>query len=321
MMNLDFDAVRRAQRRLEGLARRTPVLTSAHFDALAGGRVFFKCENFQRAGAFKFRGAANAVFSLSDTDAARGVATHSSGNHGQALALAAKLRGIPATVVMPDNAPRIKRAAVEGYGANIVFCAPTQADREHTLAAVVAKSGAHVVHPYEDWDVMAGQGTAAAELCAEVPDLDLVLAPIGGGGLISGTSVSVKALAPGARVIGAEPAGADDAWRSLRAGRRVTDVKPDTIADGLRATVGENTFGIISRLVADIVRVDDAAIVRAMRLVWERLKIVIEPSSAVPVAALTEHAVDALGLRVGVILTGGNVDLDRLPWQSVQIAG
>lgn len=313
---LDFEQVRAAAARLDGLAQVTPVRTCGHIDALTGGAVFFKCENLQRVGAFKFRGAANAVFALADAEAERGVATHSSGNHGQAVALAAKLRGVPAFVVMPTNAPRIKRAAVAGYGAKIVDCEPTLAAREAALEQVIADTGAHVVHPYNDWRVMAGQGTSALELCAEVPELDVVVTPVGGGGLLSGTAVAVKHLRPQTRVIGAEPAGADDAWQSFQAHRRITDIVPDTVADGLRATLGDKTFAVISARVDDIVRVDDDAIIRAMRLVWERMKLVIEPSAAVPVAALTERLADIKGLRVGVILSGGNVDLERLPWQA-----
>lgn len=320
-MTVDFDNVRAAAERLARLAQRTPVRTCGHIDALTGAQVFFKCENLQRVGAFKFRGATNAILSLSDAEAERGVATQSSGNHGQAVALAAKLRGIPAFVVMPENVPAIKRAAVAGYGAQIFDCKPTAADRDATLARVAADTGAHVIHPYNDWRVIAGQGTAALELCEAVPNLDLMLTPVSGGGLLSGTAISVKHLIPTARVIGAEPAGADDAWQSFRAGRRITDIKPDTIADGLRAIIGEKPFSIIRERVDDIVRVDDAATVRAMRLVWERMKLVIEPSAAVPVAALLEGLIDTDGLRIGVILSGGNVDLDRLPWQSGEAAG
>ncbi|HET7370506.1 MAG TPA: pyridoxal-phosphate dependent enzyme [Gammaproteobacteria bacterium] len=313
---IEFNDVQAAAERLRGKARLTPIHTCAHIDELTGARVFFKCENLQRVGAFKFRGATNAILSLSDAEAAHGVATQSSGNHGQAVALAAKLRGVPAYVVMPNNVPAIKRAAVAGYGAEITECEPTAADRDRTLERVAAETGAHVVHPYHDWRVMAGQGTAALELCEAVPDLDLVLTPVSGGGLLSGTATSVKHLVPAARVVGAEPAGADDAWQSFRAGRRITDIKPDTIADGLRAIIGEKPFSVIRERVDDIVRVNDAATVRAMRLVWERMKLVIEPSAAVPVAALLERVVETEGLRIGVILSGGNVDLDRLPWQS-----
>ncbi|HET6654699.1 MAG TPA: pyridoxal-phosphate dependent enzyme [Gammaproteobacteria bacterium] len=313
---IGFNEVEAAAKRLRGQAHVTPIRTSAHIDALTGARVFFKCENLQRVGAFKFRGATNAILSLSDAEAEHGVATQSSGNHGQAVALAAKLRGVSAYVVMPDNVAAIKRAAVEGYGAKVIDCKPTAAERDRTLERVAAETGAHVVHPYNDWRVMAGQGTAALELCEAVPDLDMVMTPVSGGGLLSGTAISVKHLVPTARVIGAEPTGADDAWQSFRAGRRITDITPDTIADGLRAIIGEKPFSVIRERVDDIVRVDDAATIRAMRLVWERMKLVIEPSAAVPVAALLERAVDTEGLRIGVILSGGNVDLDRLPWQS-----
>ncbi|HET6725179.1 MAG TPA: pyridoxal-phosphate dependent enzyme [Gammaproteobacteria bacterium] len=313
---ITFADIEDAAARLHGKAHVTPVHTCTHIDDLTGARVFFKCENLQRIGAFKFRGATNAILSLSDNEAARGVATHSSGNHGQAVALAAKLRGIPAYVVMPNNVAAIKRAAVAGYGAQVIDCEPTAADRDRALEQVATETGAYVVHPYDDWRVMAGQGTAAKELCEAIPNLDLVMTPVSGGGLLAGTATSVKHLAPTARVIGAEPAGADDAWQSFRAGRRIIDIKPHTIADGLRAIIGEKPFSVIRERVDDIVRVDDAATIRAMRLVWERMKLVIEPSAAVPVAALLEGAVDTIGLRVGVILSGGNVDLDRLPWQS-----
>jgi threonine dehydratase len=311
---IEFSDVEAAVRRLRGKAHVTPIHTSGQIDALTGARVFFKCENFQRVGAFKIRGATNAILSLSDAEARKGVATQSSGNHGQAVALAASLRGVPAYVVMPDNVAAVKRAAVEGYGANIIDCKPTAADRDAVLARVAEDTGAYVVHPYNNWRVIAGQGTAAKELLEAVPDLDLVLAPVSGGGLLSGTAISVKHLAPAARVIGTEPAGADDTYQSFYAGRRITDIEPDTIADGLRATIGEKPFGVIREYVDDIVRVDDAATVRAERWVFERMKLVIEPSAAVPVAALLEGAVEAKGLRVGVILSGGNVDLDNLPW-------
>ncbi|HET8552399.1 MAG TPA: pyridoxal-phosphate dependent enzyme [Gammaproteobacteria bacterium] len=313
---IDFSDIQAAAARLRGKAHVTPIQTCAHIDELTGARVFFKCENLQRVGAFKFRGATNAIASLSDAEAERGVATQSSGNHGQAVALAAKLRAIPAYVVMPNNVPAIKRAAVAGYGAEIIECEPTAAARDRTLDRVASETGAYVVHPYNDWRVMAGQGTAALELCEAVPDLDLVLTPVSGGGLLAGTATSVKHLVPTAQVIGAEPAGADDAWRSFRAGRRITDIKPDTIADGLRAIIGEKPFSVIRARVDDIVRVDDAATIRAMRLVWERMKLVIEPSAAVPVAALLERTIETEGRRIGVILSGGNVDLDRLPWQN-----
>ncbi len=293
-------------------AHRTPVLTSSYFDRRLDARVFFKCENFQKVGAFKFRGACNAVFSLTDEEARRGVATHSSGNHAQALALAAKLRGVKAFIVMPTNAPAVKRNAVEEYGAEIIPCEPTVAAREATADRVVAETGAVLIHPYNDNRIIAGQGVAALELLEDVADLDIVMAPVGGGGLLSGTAIAAAALRPAALVIAAEPAAADDAYRSLQAGRIIPLEHTTTVADGLRTSLGTKTFPIIQRHVAQIATVDDAAILRAMRHVWERMKIVIEPSAAVPVAALLEGKVPAAGKRVGVILSGGNVDLDHL---------
>ena len=309
-----FDDVQEAAARLEGLVHRTPVLTCSSLDDRVGAQVFCKCENFQKAGAFKFRGASNAVLSLSDAEARRGVATHSSGNHGAALALAARLRGVPARIVMPANAPESKKAAVAGYGGTIVYCEPTQEAREATLEAVVRATGAAFVHPYDNSRVIAGQGTATLELCAEVPKLDVILAPVGGGGLISGTALSAAALTPDTQVIGTEPVAADDACRSLAVGRILPANYPDTVADGLRTSLGVLTFAIIQRHLAQIVTVSEDAIVAAMRYVWERMKIVIEPSSAVPIAALLDNRLEVSGKRVGVILTGGNVDLGRLPW-------
>ena len=309
-----FDDVQEAAARLQGLAHRTPVLTSFSLNDRVGAQVFCKCENFQKAGAFKFRGACNAVTSLSGAEAKRGVATHSSGNHGAALALAARLRGVSARIVMPTNAPESKQAAVAGYGGTIVFCEPTQEAREATLEAVVRETGAAFVHPYDNAKVIAGQGTAALEFFAEVPDLDVVLAPVGGGGLISGTALTAAARSPGTQVVAAEPEAADDAYRSLAAGRILPANYPDTVADGLRTSLGDLTFAMIQRHVAQIVTVSEDAIIAAMRYVWERMKIVIEPSSAVPIAALLDNRLDVTGKRVGVILTGGNVDLGRLPW-------
>lgn len=311
---VELDDILQAASRIRPFAHRTPVLTSSALDRLSGARLFFKCENFQKAGAFKFRGACNAVMSLADADAARGVATHSSGNHAAALALAARLRAVPAHVVMPRTARSVKKAAVSEYGGRITECEPTLAAREATLAAVTAETGAVAVHPYNDPRVIAGQGTAALELLEDVPNLDLVLAPVGGGGLLSGTAVAVAGVAPRTAVWGAEPSGADDAFRSLREGRIVPSVEPRTVADGLLTSLGENTFAIIRARVAGIVTVADDAIVAAMRLVWERMKAIVEPSSAVPLAALLEGRPDVAGRRVGIIVSGGNVDLDDLPW-------
>jgi threonine dehydratase len=310
----DLGAIRAAAERIRPYAHRTPVLTCSSLDTMAGAELFFKCENLQKVGAFKFRGAANTVFSLSEKEASAGVATHSSGNHAQALALAARLRGIPSHIVMPENSPKVKVAAVRGYGARIVFCAPTQKDREQTLERVVAETGATFIHPYNNPGIIAGQGTCALELLEQVSDLDLVMAPVGGGGLLSGTALSCHYLRPEVRVIAGEPKGADDAFRSLRDGRIYPSENPQTVADGLRTSLGTLTFPIIRRYVERIVTVEEESIVAAMRHVWERMKVLIEPSAAVPLAAILEGGVEAVGKRIGIILSGGNVDLDSLPW-------
>lgn len=308
-----LDDLRDARERIAPFVHHTPVLTSRTLDARSGAQLFFKCENLQRVGAFKFRGACNAVFALPHDDAAAGVATHSSGNHAQAVALAAQLRGIPAHIVMPTDAPAAKRAAVQGYGGRIVDCAPTLEAREETLAAVVAQTGAIPIHPYDDPRVIAGQGTAALELFEEVPDLDVVLVPVGGGGLASGTALAARYVAPEVRVMGCEPALADDAAEGFRRGVRLPPRPPLTIADGLRTALGELPFAILREHLAAMHTVTEEAIVVAMRWVWERMKLVIEPSAAVPVAAALRGECE--GARVGVILSGGNLDLDRLPWQ------
>jgi len=313
MTQPDFSDIEKARDRVRDFVHRTPVLTCRSIDEMTGVSVFFKCENFQKAGAFKIRGACNAVFSLSEEAARRGVATHSSGNHAAALALAARWRSVPAYVVMPENAPQIKKAAVAGYGASIFFCKPTLEAREETLARVVASTGAAFVHPYNDVRVIAGQGTAAAELCEDAPELDAVIAPVGGGGLVSGTAIAVNALSPRTTVIGAEPEQADDACRSLAAGEILPAGNPHTIADGLRTSLGTLTFAVIRERVKQIMTVSETGIVEAMRMVWERMKIIIEPSAAVPLAVLLSRRVELK--RVGVILSGGNLDLDRLPWQ------
>jgi threonine dehydratase len=305
-----------ARTRIERYAHRTPVLTSTYFDHLTGANLFFKCENFQKVGAFKFRGACNAVFSLSADELERGVVAHSSGNHAQALALAARLRGTRATIVMPENATAIKVAAVRDYGAEVVLCQPTQEAREGETARIVEETGASLIHPFNDSRIVAGQSTAAQELLEDVRELDSILAPVGGGGLLSGCALAAYYYSPATRVVGAEPAAADDAARSLEAGQILPARPPATIADGLLTSLGELTFAIIRDHVERIVTVDEAAIVEAMRAVWERMKILIEPSSAVPVAALLTGGLEVRGERVGVILSGGNVDLDRLPWQT-----
>jgi threonine dehydratase len=313
-MSLDFDSIQAAHERIRAHINRTPVLTSSRLDAASGASLFFKCENFQKIGAFKARGATNAVFSLDDATARRGVATHSSGNHGAALSRAAKLRGVAAHIVMPSNSARVKVRAVETYGAHIVFCEPTEAARESACADVIAKTGATLIHSFENEDVIAGQGTAAVELLEEIPDLDLLMCPIGGGGLLCGTAVAAKSMRPKIKVIATEPANADDAAQSFRARRVIQTEKKFTIADGLRTNVGAPNFPVIQRYVDDIVTVSEEAIVAAMRTIWETMKIIIEPSAAVPYAAIMEDKIDISGKRVGIILTGGNVDLDALPW-------
>jgi len=313
-MNLDLSAIRAAHERIRPHIHRTPVLTSARLDAAGGASLFFKCENFQKAGAFKARGATNAVFSLDDAAAQRGVATHSSGNHAAALSRAAKLRGIPAHIVMPSNTLKVKVRAVEEYGGQIVFCEPTQAAREETCARVIEETGATLIHPFENEGVMAGQGTAAVELLEDV-DVDLVLCPVGGGGLLCGTAVAAKTMQPKIKVIATEPVNADDAAQSFRAGRLMRVDKPNTIADGLRTNVGAPNFSLMQRYVDDVVTVSEEAIVAAMRAIWQTMKIIVEPSAAVPYSAVLEHKIDIKGRRVGIILTGGNVDLDALPWK------
>ena len=305
-----------AAARIKPYAHRTPVLTCTSLNRLVGAELWCKCENFQKVGAFKFRGACNAVFALAEPEAQHGVATHSSGNHAAAVALAAQLRGIKAHIVMPDNASAVKKAAVAGYGGTIVYCAPTLAAREATLERVVRETGATFIHPYDDARVIAGQGTVALELLTDVSDLDILMAPVGGGGLLSGTALATAALAPATQVIAAEPEAADDAYRSLQEGRIVPALDPRTIADGLRTSLGELTFAIIQRHVQQIVTVSEATIISAMRHVWERMKIVIEPSAAVPIGVLLERKIDLTGKRIGVILSGGNVDLATLPWLS-----
>lgn len=314
-MTPTHDDIQRAARTVEPHAHRTPVLTSREVDDRTGARVRFKCENFQRAGAFKFRGACNAVSSLPDDGVERGVATHSSGNHAQALALAASIRDIPAHIVMPEDAPKVKVDAVKGYGGRITFCEPTLRAREATLEAVLEETGARMVHPYDDPNVIAGQGTAALELLRDHPDLDMILGPVGGGGLMSGTVIAAKPARSQIEVVGVEPAAADDAFQSLRSGSLQRFDTTRTVADGLRTNLSERTFAILSRYLDGIVTVEERSIIDAMRFVWERMKILVEASAAVPVAALLEGKVETRGRRVGVILSGGNVDLDQLPWQ------
>ena len=313
-MSLDLTAIRAAHERIRPLIHRTPVLTSARLDAASGASLFFKCENFQKVGAFKARGAANAVFALDDETARRGVATHSSGNHAAALARAAKLRGIPSHIVMPSNSPKVKVRAVEGYGGRIVFCEPTQKARETACARVIEETGATLIHPFENEQVMAGAGTIAVELMEDVPDLDLMLCPVGGGGVLCGTAVAAKTIRPGIKVIATEPAGAADAAESFRQNRLIYQENKNTIADGLRTNLGAINFALIQCYVDDVVVVSEESIVAAMRTIWETMKIIIEPSAAVPYAAILEERIDFRAKKVGIILTGGNVDLEALPW-------
>jgi threonine dehydratase len=314
-----LDDVRAARARIGDKIRRTPVLTSTTLDELFGAHLFLKCENFQRAGVFKSRGAFNTVYSLSDSDAPRGVVTSSSGNHAAAISLAARTRGIRAYIAMPKNTLKSKVAAVRRYGGEIIWVeargdTPTTEEYDAAVARVQTETYANLVHPYNDRRVIAGQGTCAAELLEDCPDLDLLLAPVGGGGLISGTTVAARAMKGTVKIIGCEPQMADDAQRSLRAGRIIPQIGPRTMADGLRTSLGDLTFALISKGVEDIVTVSEQGITQAMRLAWEVLKIVIEPSSAVPLAALLERKLTAGGKKLGVILTGGNVDLENLPW-------
>jgi len=310
-----YDDVLAAQGRIAAHVHRTPVLTSRFINDLTGAELFFKCENFQRAGAFKARGASNAVFGLSDEQAARGVATHSSGNHGTCLSYAAGRRGIPCTVVMPHSAPQAKKDAVRGYGGRVVECEPSTTSREAVFAEVVAETGAEFVHPYNDPRVIAGQGTCSLELTEQVEGLDAVIAPIGGGGMISGTCLTLSNIAPGVKIYAAEPEQADDAARSFRAGHIIADDAPVTVADGLKVPLKELTWHFVQNHVTDIPTVSEDEIIDAMKLIWKRMKIVMEPSSAVPLAAVLKNPRIFAGQRVGVIITGGNVDLDHLPWQ------
>jgi threonine dehydratase len=303
--------VQAASERIAPLVHRTPVFHSRGLDERCGARVLLKCENLQRVGAFKFRGASNAVRLLSDEEAQRGVVTHSSGNHAQALALAARMRGIPAYIVMPRTAPDVKREAVLAYGGQVTLCEPTLAAREETCAQIQAQHGATLVHPYDDARIIAGQGTAALELLGEHPELDAILAPVGGGGLLSGTALVAREH--GKRVFGVEPAGADDAYRSLAGGVLVPSVEPKTVADGLLTSLGTRNFAILRRDCDGIVTVEEDEILEALEFVWQRVKLVIEPSAAVPVAALMQRKLELQGQSVGVILSGGNVPL---AWQA-----
>jgi threonine dehydratase len=314
---ISLDDVRAAGQRIANLVHRTPVLTCGTLDQLAGKALYLKCENLQKVGAFKFRGACNAVAQLDPRLASRGVVTHSSGNHAQALALAARERNIPAYIVMPRTAPAVKRRAVEGYGGKVFPCEPNLAAREAEANRVLQETGATLIPPFDHPHVMAGQGTIVLEMLEQVPDLDAIIAPVGGGGLMAGLCIAARGLKPGLRIFAAEPAGADDAARSKAAGKLIPQTGANTIADGLLTSLGQLTWPIVRDHVERIVTVSDQAIVAAMRLVWERAKIIIEPSSAVPVAAVLSEEFKAIGdiQRIGIVLSGGNVDLDALPWR------
>ncbi len=316
-MLLPLEELRAARDRVAPTAHLTPVLTSRYFDRASGAELFFKCESFQKGGAFKYRGATNTLACLSPEERSRGVVTHSSGNHAQAVALAARTWGCEAYVVMPRASPAVKIAAVEEYGARVTLCEPTQAARESTTRQIIDETGATLVHPYDDPRIIAGQATAAMELFEQAADLDLVVTPVGGGGLLAGTALAAHYLSPRTRVFAGEPAGADDAIRSLEAGSIQTVSSPHSVADGLLARLGEQTFPVIRELVESIVRVSDAEILRAMRQVFERMKLVIEPSAAVPLAAVLSGRLPVAGRRVGIILTGGNIDLGGVDWRSV----
>jgi len=309
-----FEDVIDAHRLIQRFIHNTPILTCTAINRMVGSEVFFKCENLQKTGAFKYRGACNAVFSLTDEQASRGVGTHSSGNHAAALSLAAFIKGIHAHIVMPSNSAEIKKKAVSEYGGIITYCEPTLQSREGTLLKIADNLGIEIIHPYNNCKVIAGQGTAAKELLEAVPHLDLVMCPVGGGGLLSGTALSVKAYSSKCRVIAAEPSQADDAYRSFKAGYIIPSFHPETIADGLLTSLGEINFAIISKEVDDIITVSEESIIKAMRIVWERMKTIIEPSSAVPLAALFENKETFRNLRIGIILSGGNVDLGNLPF-------
>jgi len=304
--------IEQAHERIKAYIHHTPVLTSSSLDELAGCQVFFKCENFQKVGAFKARGAMNAVLSLSREERAKGVATHSSGNHAQALARAAKIMGIKAYIVMPRTAPEIKKKGVKGYGGEITECEPTLASRESTLAEVIKKTGAVEIHPFNNYDVIAGQATAAKELIEEIPGLDFIVAPVGGGGLLSGTALAAKYFSPTTKIIAGEPELANDAWRSLRSGQIEPASPPTSVADGLLTSLGDKTFPIIRENVREIITVSDKEIIAAMRWIWERLKITIEPSCAVPFAAVLKEKATFTNKKVGIILSGGNVDLNKI---------
>ena len=304
----------KAAERIQSYLHRTPVLTCSAIDQLTGATIYFKCENFQKAGAFKSRGATNAVFSIDPYDLKQGVATHSSGNHAAALARAARLKNIPAYIVMPENSSKVKIAAVKTYGGIITFCKPTLEAREEKLNEVLKETNAFEIHPYNNYSIIAGQATAALELIQDQPELDIIIAPVGGGGLLSGTALATHYFSPSTKVIAAEPSGADDAYQSFYQKKLIPSVNPDTVADGLRTSLGSLTFPIIRRLVSDVLTVNDQATIEAMKFIWERMKIIIEPSSAVALAMVIKYKQRFEGQKIGIILSGGNVDLMHLPW-------
>ena len=308
------DDILSAARRIKPFLHRTPILTCHQIDELVGARIFFKCENFQKAGAFKSRGATNAVFSLDPYELKQGVATHSSGNHAAALARAAMLRHIPAYIVMPENSSKVKIAAVKSYGGRITFCEPTLAAREEKLNEVLNETNAFEIHPYNNYTIIAGQATAALELIEDQPELDYIVAPVGGGGLLSGTALATHYFSPSTKVIAAEPSGADDAYQSFYQKKLVLSINPDTIADGLRTSLGSLTFPIIMHYVNDVITVNDHTTIEAMKLIWERMKIIAEPSSAVALAMIIKHKQRFAKKNIGIIISGGNVDLVHLPW-------
>jgi threonine dehydratase len=312
----DLDSIKSAAERIQQYVHRTPLLSNASINRITGAEIFFKCENMQKAGAFKSRGACNAVFSLPEDQLSKGVCTHSSGNHAQALARAASLRKIPAFIVMPETSPMVKVAGVKEYGGKITFCKPTLQAREDTLKKIVEETAALEIHPYNDYRIIAGQATCAMEIYNDLREIDIIMAPVGGGGLLSGTALSSSYISPQTRILGTEPQMADDAFRSFYEGKFIPSVNPNTIADGLLTSLGTLTYPIIRDYVDDIVTVSEEGIMQAMRLIWERMKIIIEPSSAVPLGAILENKLDVNKKRVAIILSGGNVDLNKLPWMN-----
>lgn len=305
-----------AHERIIKQIHRTPILTSSTLNSIFGCELYFKCENFQKVGAFKFRGASNAVLSLSDKELLSGVATHSSGNHAAALALAAKMKNIPSYIVMPKTAPQIKKNAVQGYDAKIIFCESTLQAREEALKKVVEETGATFIHPYDNYTIIAGQATCAKEIYDELNNLDFIIAPVGGGGLLSGTCLSTKYFSSETKVIGAEPKGADDAFRSIRDGKIYPSINPETICDGLLTNLSDKTFSILRNNVNEVLTAEEEFIINAMRMIWERMKIIVEPSSAVTLAVISENKEKFSGKKVALILSGGNVDLEKLPWKN-----